>query len=206
MVLQPKRIAQACLARYNTIDPNPKRTRIPFHWRLQPVIHVSRDGRSTSFRSHNIQLGTANALGDSFNGVKGGGMYHDQFVLEDFGNGTTRRKLWSLTIDEFYWQAATWSGGWAGTSARSGTRRSAVDRDKAVGAAAAAAVSDYPPDVSLKDPEMGERGLASQAGQARRCRGQRYSVCGSLIATLSLAVCRSHIGPLQLGALQGVEA
>ncbi|KAH8898293.1 hypothetical protein GQ53DRAFT_837232 [Thozetella sp. PMI_491] len=158
-----KRITQACLARYNTVDPNPKRTRIPFHWRPQPVIHVSRDGRSASFRSHNIQLGTANQLGDSFNGVKGGGMYHDQMVLEDFGNGTTRRKLWCLTIDEFYWQAATWAGGWSDTSTRGG-RSVLATRQRGGGGGG---LGDYPPDVSLKEPKMGEREVGFNGGSGK---------------------------------------
>ena len=164
----PKRIAQACLSRYNTVDPNPKRPRIPFHWRLQPVIQVSQDGRSTSFRSHNIQLGTANQLGDSFNGVKGGGMYHDQFVLEDFGNGTSRRKLWSLTIDEFYWQAATWSGGWANAGSKSTTGRKSLDRRQGGrGGGGGGGLSDYPPDLSLKDPKMGEREIGFSGGSGK---------------------------------------
>jgi hypothetical protein len=139
----PARIAGTCLASYkvsasyNVTDPNPQRPRIPFHWRPQPVILVSRDGRSSSIRARLFQFGTSNATRGGFSGVTGfnGGMYHDQMVLEDGATG--RWKLWSLNIDEFYWQSGSWDGGWANISRR--------DEDPNL------------PDLSLKDPGMGAR-------------------------------------------------
>ena len=142
------RIAQACLARYNTNTPNPQRPNVPFHWRLQPVIIPSRDGRSTSMRTKLLQFGTSSGSKGGFNGVWGfnGGMYHDQFILEETANGTARRKLWCLTIDEFYWQSRSWSGGWAGAGQRKRDRISPRQ-----------GLNNYPPDVDLKNPKLGDR-------------------------------------------------
>lgn len=148
----PQRIDEACQARYHAVDPNPLRPSVPFHWRLQPVIHASQDGRSTSLRTRLLQFGTSNSSTPGFNI----GMYHDQLVLEDFGNGTTRRKLWSLTLDEFYAQSGSWTSGWAAAKPQNGSsilRRQGID--------------GYLPDVALTDPKLGERevGLIGGSGQ-----------------------------------------
>jgi hypothetical protein len=96
-------------------DPPELRSGISFHWRFQPVIHVSHDGRSanlrtrlwqprTGLRSEEVQSNILYTPG--FNT----GMYpNDQAVLED---GIWR--LWSLTIDEHYMTSANWQDGWAG--------------------------------------------------------------------------------------------
>ena len=149
----PERIDQACQARYHAVDPNPMRSSVPFHWRLQPVIYVSKDGRSTSLRTRLLQFGTSNFSTPGFNI----GMYHDQLVLEDSVNGTTSRKLWSLTLDEFYVQSANWTNGWATAKPQNGSsilRRQGID--------------GYLPDVALTDPKLGERevGLIGGSGQA----------------------------------------
>lgn len=149
-----ERIAQACLARYSTFDPDPQRPRIPFHWRLQPVIISSNDGRSTSMRTRLLQFGTSNEDKAGFEGLQGfnGGMYHDQFVLEKGAVGTMRRKLWCLTIDEFYWQTPDWEEGW---TAPRPEKRGLVRRQ---------GLDDYPPDLLLTDPGLGDREMGLPGG------------------------------------------
>jgi len=151
------RIAAACLSRYNTYDPNPQRPRVPYHWRPQPVILVSADARSASCRARLIQWGTSNETLAGFPGVFGfnGAIYHDQMALEP-KNGTLLWKLWSLTIDEFYWQSPTWSGGWASANPRN---RSQADPDPSP------LLKDYPPDLVLSDPALGEREVGLQGGK-----------------------------------------
>ena len=80
------------------------RTMLPLHWRTQPVILVAADGRSASIRSRLFQPASSNSRAMGF----GGGMYHDQVVLED---GVW--KLWSVTIDEHYFSSPTYEGGWS---------------------------------------------------------------------------------------------
>ncbi len=165
-------IAKACHARYNATDPAPKRGSVPFHWRPQPVIHVSQDGRSTSLRARLLQFGTSNsnATGGGFSGVAGfnGGMYHDQTVLED---GTSRWRLWSTTIDEFYWRSPSWAGGWASATRRAGTGPGAgadTGNSSRGGLAPGGRLREMPADLSLKDTRLGERevGLEGGAGKA----------------------------------------
>ena len=55
------------------------RATLPLHWRTQPVILVAEDGRSASIRSRLFQPGSSHTRAMGF----GGGMYHDQVVLED---------------------------------------------------------------------------------------------------------------------------
>ena len=98
-------------------EPPEERAGISFHWRFQPVIHVSHDGRSANLRTRLWQPRTgmrradvqANSLySPGFNT----GMYpNDQAVLED---GIWR--LWSLTIDEHYMTSENWTEGWAGVA------------------------------------------------------------------------------------------
>ena len=52
---------------------------LPLHWRTQPVILVADDGRSASIRSRLFQPASSRTRAMGF----GGGMYHDQVVLED---------------------------------------------------------------------------------------------------------------------------
>lgn len=152
------RIAAACLSRYNTYDPNPQRPRVPYHWRPQPVILVSADARSASCRARLLQWGTSNETLAGFPGVFGfnGAIYHDQMAVEN-KNGTLLWKLWSLTIDEFYWQSPTWEGGWASVNARN---RSVPDPDPSP------LLKDFPPDLVLSDPALGEREVGLQGGKA----------------------------------------
>jgi len=107
------RIKAAATAMYG--PPPATRPGISFHWRIQPVIHVSHDGRSANLRTRLFQPRTG--MRQQAGGPAGGfysaslysGMYpNDQAVLE---NGVWR--LWSLTIDEPYMTTAGWDGGWS---------------------------------------------------------------------------------------------
>lgn len=85
---------------------HPKRPRlsIPIHLRIQPVITVAADGRSADIRTRLFSIGSSWDRA----GVFGGGMYpNDQAALE---NGTW--KLWSVAIDEFYYNSNTYADGW----------------------------------------------------------------------------------------------
>lgn len=108
------RILAAVNAMYG--PPPATRTGISFHWRFQPVIHVSHDGRSANLRTRLFQPRTSmppaegQAVNPFYQPSLFTGMYpNDQAVLE---NGIWR--LWSLTIDEPYMTTAGWRGGWAG--------------------------------------------------------------------------------------------
>jgi hypothetical protein len=122
------------------------RTSIPIHWRTQPVILVAADGRSASIRSRLFQGGSSRTRASGLNG----GMYNDQVVLED---GVW--KLWSVNIDEFFFQSPTYEGGWS----------SAKDPDPAAArrpAAQNAQNDNYPPDIPLS--ELGERERGFRGG------------------------------------------
>ncbi|KAK1765353.1 SnoaL-like domain-containing protein [Phialemonium atrogriseum] len=164
----PGRIEGACTSRYGAGTEDPRRPNVPFHWRPQPVILVSEDGRSSSLRARILQTGTSRSSSGGFDGVWGfnGGMYHDQFVLEDFGNGTVRRKLWCLTIDEFYWQSSSWASGWAGVGSGStkGGRSPSTLVHQPLSLLDARQASNFPPDVSLKDAKMTEREAGFSGG------------------------------------------
>lgn len=92
--------------------PPATRPGISYHWRTQPVVHVSADGRSAHLRTRLFQPRTSrepSRAGDFYAAGFHGGMYpNDQAVLED---GVWR--LWSLTIDEPYFTSTDWAGGWA---------------------------------------------------------------------------------------------
>ncbi|KAF1997509.1 hypothetical protein P154DRAFT_440938 [Amniculicola lignicola CBS 123094] len=126
----PERITQACFASYGT-NRSTLRSSISFHWRPQPVILVSEDGRSATLRARLLQPSTSTTKAGSFNNA----IYHDQVVLED-----GKWRLWSVTIDEFYWQSSSWEGGWSAANPRNSS---------APNPAPAAWISKYPPDISL---------------------------------------------------------
>jgi hypothetical protein len=103
----PESIATAEITKWgNRRQP---RTTIPVHLRMQPVIDVSPDGRSTRFRTRLFSIiSNRETAGTLF-----GGMYpNDQAVLED---GVW--KLWSVAIDEFYLRSANYRNGWVGVPA-----------------------------------------------------------------------------------------
>ena len=85
---------------------------ISYHWLTQPVIMVADDGRSAGGRLRLFQMRTGKETGEDgafFGASFWGGMYHNQYVLED---GTWR--IWDLTLDEPYIVPVKWTDGvWA---------------------------------------------------------------------------------------------
>ena len=79
---------------------------------MQPVVLISDDGRSAMGRFRLFQPRTGKTVGkagDFFGASFWGGMYHDQYVLED---GIWR--IWELTLDEPYINPVAWKDGvWA---------------------------------------------------------------------------------------------
>ena len=133
--------------------PPATREGISFHWRIQPVILVSPDGRSANMRVRLFQPRTGKTVGGP-GGFYGAyfysGMYHDQFVLE---NGAWR--MWNLSLDEPYMGTLDWKSGWQRA------------RDPATRPAGATSVlvrddSDFKPDVPVKD--LGQRQLHFRGG------------------------------------------
>jgi SnoaL-like protein len=151
------------------------RTTLPLHWRTQPVIFVAGDGRSASIRSRLLQPGSSRTRSSGI----GGGMYHDQVVLED---GIWR--LWSVTIDEHYYSSA-YEGGWSPASAATAAPRGrgaapapGVGQGPAQGRGAAPApgrgqapaqpqgqANAYPPDIPLTVLGERERGFRGGTGE-----------------------------------------
>ncbi|MFI7448588.1 nuclear transport factor 2 family protein [Nonomuraea sp. NPDC049714] len=136
--------------------PSPaRRSAISFHWRTQPVIHVSHDGRSANLRTRLFQPRTSKEPGSSskdfYMGGLHSGMYpNDQAVLED---GIWR--LWSLTIDEHYFASPDWKGGWASAVARpEGEPPPPPSR----------LLSTYPPDILLTDLGRRQEGFRGGTG------------------------------------------
>jgi hypothetical protein len=143
----PERVAQACHVVYGNASISAMRANISFHWRPQPVILVSQDGRSATLRARLLQPSTSNSSAGYFNGA----IYHDQMVLED-----GRWKLWSVTIDEFYWQSPSWAGGWASANPRSANASNPSPNSL---------LTKYPPDVTLVD--VGDREAGFEGGTGR---------------------------------------
>ena len=144
--LTPQRIKNACFASYGT-NRSALRNSISFHWRPQPVILVSNDGRSATLRARLLQPSTSTTKAGSFNSA----MYHDQVVLE---NG--RWRLWSVTIDEFYWQSSSWKEGWSNPPPLNASK---PDPEPA------GWTKKYPPDVTLR--EVGEREAGFRGGSGK---------------------------------------
>ncbi|KAK4161395.1 hypothetical protein QBC43DRAFT_323942 [Cladorrhinum sp. PSN259] len=130
-----QRVLEACTSYYGTTELT-VRAGVSFHWRPQPVIYVSQDGRSSSLRARLLQPATDR----NSSGAIRGGMYQDQMALED---GIWR--LWSVTIDEFYWSINNWKDGWSGVPPRPKNATNPPPRDL---------IAQYPPDLLLT--EMGD--------------------------------------------------
>jgi hypothetical protein len=96
------------------VSGTPPETRpgISYHWLVQPVILISEDGRSATGRFRLFQPRTGKTVGkagDFYGASFWGGMYDDQYVLE---NGIWR--IWELTLDEPYINPVAWKDGvWA---------------------------------------------------------------------------------------------
>ncbi|MGO2111075.1 MAG: nuclear transport factor 2 family protein [Pseudoclavibacter sp.] len=130
-------------------DPAALRQRAVFHWRPQSVVAVSNDGRSAGLRTRLFQTRTAASVTPNWTGIHGGSYPNDQAVLED---GVWR--LWSVTIDEYFFTSPTWSGGWA-----SATAQDAVTYPPSV------LFETYPPDLRLD--EIGPRMDGFRGGSGR---------------------------------------
>jgi hypothetical protein len=93
-------------------EPPKTRPGISYHWLVQPVILISDDGRSATGRFRLFQPRTGKTVGkagDFYGASFWGGMYDDQYVLED---GIWR--IWELTLDEPYINPVAWKDGvWA---------------------------------------------------------------------------------------------
>ncbi|KAF2710587.1 hypothetical protein K504DRAFT_355318, partial [Pleomassaria siparia CBS 279.74] len=141
--ISPERTATACYTTYG-YNRTALRSSISFHWRPQPVILVSEDGRSATLRARLLQPSTNLNRSGSFNNA----IYHDQMVLED-----GKWRLWSVTIDEFYWQSTSWEGGWSAANPRNKSEPDPPPADW---------IKKYPPDITLKD--IGERESTFRGG------------------------------------------
>jgi hypothetical protein len=147
-----ERIAAAATNRYGKPNTNPQRAGIAMHWRIQPVILVSADGRSANLRTRLLQPGTSRgtgAPGEISSSSFMTGMYpNDQTVLE---NGIWR--LWSLEIDEPYVTSAGWKGGWSGVKPRPPGAPRPPDSPL---------VKSYPPDILMT--KLGKRAEGFRGG------------------------------------------
>jgi hypothetical protein len=127
------------------------------------VILVASDGRSASIRSRLFQPSSSRARSSGF----GGGMYHDQVVLED---GVW--KLWSVVIDEHYF-SSSYEGGWSAANvapspARGQGQGAAAGRGQAPAQGrgqAPAQANNYPPDIPLTLLGERERGFRGGTGE-----------------------------------------
>jgi hypothetical protein len=140
----PERITGAMKSSYGT-NRSALRSSLSFHWRPQPVILVSNDGRSASLRARLLQPSTSVSKAGSFNSA----IYQDQVVLED-----GKWRLWSVTIDEFYWQSSSWKEGWSTATLQNSTQPDPPAWTKR-----------YPPDLTIAD--VGERESTFRGGSGR---------------------------------------
>jgi hypothetical protein len=130
------------------------RSAISFHWRTQPVIHVSHDGRSAHLRTRLFQPRTSKRALETpprfhMGGLHSGMYPNDQAVLE---NGIWR--LWSVTIDEHYFVSPSWQAGWAG----------AEDQPEGKQPPPSKLLTSYPPDILLTDLGRREEGFRGGTG------------------------------------------
>lgn len=142
------RITGAATAMYG--NASPARTGINYHWRIQLVVNVAADGRSTNLRTRLFQprTGKTREGAPSPAGIFSGMYPNDQAVLE---KGIWR--LWALEIDEPYFTMAGWEGGWSGVQPKPpGSPRPP----------ASPLVTRYPPDLLLT--KMGKRAEGFRGG------------------------------------------
>jgi hypothetical protein len=152
-----ERIAGAATAMWGeTPDPSTVMRRgVATHWRTQPVIHVSHDGRSTLMRTRLFHPNTGKYDkadgGPNKRGTIQTGMYpNDQVVLED---GIWR--MWTVTIDEPYMIMPDWQGGWS----------AAKQPPPGGGMRPSPLLQRYPPDLLLTDLGKREEGFAGGTGK-----------------------------------------
>jgi hypothetical protein len=149
------RIAGAATARYGaqTDAKTVMRAMIPYHWRPQPVIIASHDGRSTTLRARLFQPFTTKvdkASGKPNPNAFSSGMYpNDQIVFED---GVWR--MWTLTIDEHYFNSPNWKGGWL----------AAKEPPPGERPPASPLMQSYPPDIAITELGRREEGFRGGTG------------------------------------------
>jgi hypothetical protein len=116
---------------------------VSYHWRVQPVLLISDDGVSVNGHIRLFQPRTGKTIGGA--GLTtanfGGGIYHDQFVLE---RGVWR--FWNLSLDEPYINPIGWKGGWAKSKDPPPPPPGGAARPPSV---LVAANSDFKPDVPV---------------------------------------------------------
>lgn len=127
------------------------RERLVVHWRPQSVVMVSHDGRSANLRTRLFQTRSAKQVMPEWTGIHSGSYPNDQAVLE---GGVWR--LWSVTIDEYYFTSPSWSGGWSSAQRRG-------EQDAAP--PASPLLESCPPDIPLA--ELGDRALGFRGGPGR---------------------------------------
>ncbi|MET7401059.1 nuclear transport factor 2 family protein [Dactylosporangium sp. NPDC005572] len=142
-----ERITQACQRNFGGGNPATLRSSISYHWRPQPVVLMSQDGRSAQLQVKLWQPTTSNFSA----GIIRGAYYHDSFVVE---NGVW--KLWSLTVDEHYWTMTNWAGGWSAANPRSPT---------APNPPGGPLLQTYPPDVTMVSVGVREEGFQGGIGR-----------------------------------------
>lgn len=134
--------------------PPATRPGISYHWLVQPVILISDDGRSAvgRFRLFQPRTGkTVGKAGDFFGASFWGGMYHDQYVLED---GIWR--IWELTLDEPYINPVAWKDGvWA------------KSKDPLPRPARAFSGGNFPPDIPLTSLGKREEHFRGGTGETK---------------------------------------
>jgi len=149
------RIAAAAAAMYGKTPDwrTAMRAGVAIHWRVQPVILVSHDGRSTTLRTRLFQPRTSKVdrtSGQPNRNAINDGMYpNDQFVLED---GIWR--LWTITIDEPYFTSPNWQGGWSAAK-----EPPAGERPRA-----SPLMERYPPDIAITALGKREEGFRGGTG------------------------------------------
>lgn len=129
-----------------------RRERLVVHWRPQSVILVSHDARSATLRTRLFQSRTAPEILREWTGLHSGSYANDQAVLED---GVWR--LWSITIDEYYFMSPSWSGGWASALPRASNAPNPPTRPWA---------EACPPDIPLSAIGDRARGFRGGPGKA----------------------------------------
>jgi hypothetical protein len=144
----PERILKAETTMYGpTRSP---RTGVAIHYRMQPVIHVSSDGRSAKLRTRLFHI----SISTTRPGVIKSGMYpNDAAVLE---NGAWR--FMNSSIDESYFESASYKEGWARA------KEAAPAPPPAPGAARQPTrmeqlVATFPPDTLLRDMPNRQQGF-----------------------------------------------
>jgi hypothetical protein len=135
-------------------EPPKTRPGISYHWLVQPVVLISNDGRSAvgRFRLFQPRTGkTVGKAGDFFGASFWGGMYHDQYVLED---GIWR--IWELTLDEPYINPVAWKDGvWA------------KSKDPLPRPARAFSGGNFPPDIPLTSLGKREEHFRGGTGETK---------------------------------------